>query len=202
MPQLRLTRYAYMGSEAPLMLDRLIDVLLNFVDLARFWIVVGEGDRVVVYTLGRPTRLLAPGRGWLNTGLYLKAPLGIECDITTSVREEQYTLANQTLATRDGHVVCVCGSFRYSINPQDVITWQTTLGDENNAFPSAMRAAVAETIIRRPLDDLLDVDELKGLRQEILERCRRNLGRYGYKIHDFWWAERAQVRTYRLITGE
>jgi hypothetical protein len=76
------------------------------------------------------------------------------------------------------------------------------LGDESGAVPTAFRSAIAETIVRRDLTDLLEVDEQKGLRQEILDRARKSLNKYGYSISDFKWVERTGAKTYRFITGD
>ena len=184
------------------MLDRLIDFLLNFLDLFRFFFAVKEGTVAVVYTLGRSTRIAGPHDGWFKTGLHLRAPLGIELEEDTSIREEIACFAGQDLQTKDDKKVRVSGAFTYAVVPEKVVIWQTILGDEGTALPTALRAAIGETIIRRDLADLMEVDELKGLRQEILDRARKTLNSYGYRITDFKWVERTEARTYRLITGD
>lgn len=182
--------------------EKLIDVLLQFIDLFRFWAIAREGNVIVIYTLGKVTRILTPGGGWWKTGLYLKAPFAIEDDVEVSTREDAGTMGNQDLMTSDGKTVRVSGGFRFQILPEKADIWCTTLGDERTAEGMLLRAAIAETIIRRTYEDLMSEDELKGLKQEILERARKDLNRYGYKIYDFWWVERTAGKTYRLITGE
>jgi len=186
------------------MFDKLVELLINFVDLFRFWVIpVREGTLTVVYLLGNATRVIRPGEpGFFRTGLHLKWPLWIELEDNTSTRHELVTLWAQDLQTADGKKVRVTGFFRLSILPEKVVIWQTTLGDEDRAVSAALRSAIAETIIRRPLDDLLSVEEQKGLRQEILDRARKELNEYGYRIYDFKWIERTEAKTYRLITGD
>lgn len=184
------------------MLDKLIDFVLSVLDLFRFWTVVTEGDRTVIYTLGRPTRLLEPSRGWFATGLYLKAPLNIETDTATSVREEIRGALAQDLVTKDGTRVHVIGVFRFQIVPEKVILWQVALGNEELAEQSALRGAVAEAIERHTYAELMDLDEQSGFKRFVLENIRRRLNPYGYKIYDFWFSERTSAKTYRFITGE
>jgi regulator of protease activity HflC (stomatin/prohibitin superfamily) len=184
------------------MFDKLIEFFLNILDLFRFWAVVKEGNRAVIYTLGKPTRTVGPQDGIRGTGLHLKWPFWIELEEDTSIREEIACFAGQDLQTKDDKKVRVSGAFTYAVVPEKVVIWQTTLGDEGTALPTALRSAIAETIIRRDLADLLEVDELKGLRQEILDRARKALNSYGCRITDFKWVERTEARTYRLITGD
>lgn len=183
-------------------IEKLVDVLLQFIDLFRFWAVVKEGNVIVIYTLGKLTRTLTPKAGWFKSGLYFKGPLNIEQDTEISVREESFVVANQDLMTSDGRTVRVSGCFRLQILPDKANIWDTTLGSETQALPALLRAAIAETLLRRPYEDLMATDELKELKQDILERARKELNRYGYKIYDFWWIERTSGKTYRLITGE
>mgnify|MGYP001562298850 CR=1 FL=1 len=182
--------------------EKLVDVLLQFVDLFRFWTISRAGNVIVIFTLGKVTRTLHPGKGWFKTGLFLKAPFNIEQDEQVSTREDNFVVSNQDLMTSDGRTVRVSGSFRLQILGDKADIWLTELGDENMATPSLCRAAIGETILRRTYEELMTKDELKDLRQEILDRARKELNRYGYKIWDFWWIERTSGKTYRLITGE
>jgi len=186
------------------MFDKLIDVLLQFLDLFRGWVIVRAGTVAVIYTLGRPTRVCRSTDGWFWTGFHPKLALGIDKEDDTSIREEVVPLASQDLETADGHKVRVAGCFTIEIDGDKIVQWQTTLGDEDRALPTSLRAAIGETVIRRPRADLFsaDADDLKGVRQEILDRARKGLNRYGYRITDFKWLERIEARAIRVITGE
>jgi regulator of protease activity HflC (stomatin/prohibitin superfamily) len=183
-------------------LEKLVDVILQFVDLFRFWTIVNEGNVNVIYTLGRITRILYPSKGWFGTGLYFKGPFKIEDDVDVNTREEAEVIANQDLMTSDKRTVRVSGAFRYQVVPEKAGLFLTSLGDEHTARTAYFRASLAETILRKTYEDLMSTDELKDFKQEILERSRAQLNRYGYKIYDFWWVERTSGATFRLITGE
>jgi regulator of protease activity HflC (stomatin/prohibitin superfamily) len=189
------------GKVDALMLDKLVDFVLSILDLARFWVIVRAGDVGVIYTFGKPTRVVGSTDGWFGTGLHLKA-FGWEQEDVTCVREEIWEAGNTAVTTADGKQVHLRGAFRWQILAEKAVTYQTTLGDEVRATSNAFRSAITETVVRRPLADLLDPGELRGLRAEILDRARKTLNPYGCKVHDFWWTERVVVRTYRLITGE
>jgi regulator of protease activity HflC (stomatin/prohibitin superfamily) len=184
------------------MFDKLIDVLLQFLDLFRGWVVVREGGVAVIYTLGRPTRVCRADDGWFWTGFHPKLCLGIDKEDDTSVRDDVMPLLSQDLTTCDGHKVRVAGAFTVAVDPDKIVTWQTTLGDEDRALPSSLRAAIGETIARRTVEELFSADELKDVRQEILDRARKSLNKYGYRIKDFQWIERIEARVLRVITGE
>lgn len=156
----------------------------------------------MIFTLGKLTRVLFPCKGFFGTGLYLKAPVNIQTDEEVSTKEDVGIVANQDLMTADKVTVRVSGTFRLQILPEKAHIWLTALGNEDQTVPALLRASIAETILRRTYADLMSTDELKDLKQEILERARKELNRYGYKIYDFWWAERTSGKTLRLITGE
>lgn len=184
------------------MFDKLIDVLLLFLDLFRGWTVCQEGTRVVIFTLGRVTRVCGPKNGWFYTGFHPKLCLGIEKDTEVCVRDERFILTNQSLSTSDGKKVTISGAFTYAIRPDRVVEWLVECGDENLLLPASLKAAIAETLIRHSLTELLEKDELKDLRQEILDRGRKELKKWGYEVSDFKWIDRAEARIYRLITGD
>ena len=128
------------------MFDKLIDFLLNILDLFRFWVVVREGNRAVIYTLGKPTRTVGPQDGIRGTGLHPKWPFWIELEDITSIRDDIYGVPNQSLMTSDGKLVHVRGCFRIQVLPEKVEVFQTTLGDEDQATTVAGQGAIADTV--------------------------------------------------------
>lgn len=184
------------------MLDRLVDVILKFLGLYRAWTIVTEGTRTVVYTLGRATRVCSHDDGWFWTGFHPIMPLGIERDEDTSIRDDWWPCANQALTTADGKKIHCSGSFRISVAADRVAAWQTTLGDESVAASTGLRQAVSLTVQHHTLAALTDPDELSVVRKEIVDRARKCLGRYGYRIHEFAWLDLVETKTYRFVTGE
>ena len=178
-------------------MDKLIDFLINFIDLFRFWVVIDYCEKGVVSTWGRLGREISSNDGWFSTGLHLIWPLGIEEAVTVIIQDEWDNLFPQSLMTSDGQHVVVQGSFQYTILPEKVTIHVETLGEEGAARDGAMRAAIALNVESRPHSDL--VDDTKELRKAILSTARGTLNPYGYKLKDFQWLQKIASRTYRLI---
>jgi len=177
--------------------EKLVDFLLEFVDLFRFWVVIDYSEKGIVSTWGRLGREISSSDGWLSTGLHLIWPLGIEEAVTAGIQDEWENMSPQSLVTSDGQHVVVQGSFQYTILPEKVRTHVETLGEEDAARGGAMRAAVSLNVEARPYADL--VDDTKELRKAILASARGTLNPYGYKLKDFQWLQKTDSRTFRII---
>ncbi len=79
------------------MLDRLIDILIEFVELFQVFIFVDEFEEGVVLRRGRFHRTVKPGMRWI-------LPLGQEDVIVVNVKPEPMYLDLQSLHTQDGYI--------------------------------------------------------------------------------------------------
>lgn len=91
------------------MLDRLIDLGIQFISLFQCWVYVDEFERGVILRLGRFHRTVEPGMRWV-------LPLGIERILTANSKPDPLYLDIQSLETSDG----------YQCNIQVGIIWRIT----------------------------------------------------------------------------
>jgi len=91
------------------MLDRLIDVIIEFIGLFQIVVFIDAYEKGVVLRRGKVRRVLEPGPRWIM-------PLGQEEVITVNVKPEPMYLDLQSLNTEDG----------YACNIQIGILWRVT----------------------------------------------------------------------------
>lgn len=89
------------------MLDRLIDLLIEFIGLFQCWVYVDEYEEGVILRLGRYHRTVKPGMRWI-------LPFAFENIIVVNVKPEPMYLDLQSLPTADG----------YACNIQVGIIWR------------------------------------------------------------------------------
>jgi len=182
------------------MFDRLIDLIIDFIDLFRFWVVIDAHEWGLVYTLGRDTRILTPRNGLFRTGFHFLGPLNIEEVMTVSMRYEWEDLPYQSLVTKDGKAVVVQGSFKFRLlkDEEKFRRFVVELGDEQRARKIAMGAAIASVVENSSLEEIKQATD-EGLNQVILDLARKELNQFDFKLYEFRWLQKTTSRTYRFM---
>jgi hypothetical protein len=182
------------------MFDKLIQLILDFIDLFRFWEVIDETEMGLVYTFGRDTRVIASRDGWFKTGLHLIAPFNIEAVTVVNIQTNWDSTVYQSLQTKDGHsVVCqVAYKYRLLAEKDKVRKFIVELDDETATRRLAMGAAVAAIVEVSTLSEVREATE-EGLNRAILELGRKELNPWGYKLFTLEWIQRTPSRTIRLM---
>ncbi len=94
------------------MLNRLIDILVQFVGLFRIYTYVDQYEEGVVLRCGKYKRTVGPGFRWLWPAL---VPWLAEQIITANVKPEPMCLEIQSLITLDSYAVNLCIGMEYQI---------------------------------------------------------------------------------------
>ena len=79
------------------MFDRLIDLVIEFIELFQFFVFIDEFEEGVVLRQGKFHRTVGPGLRWI-------IPLNQEDVITVNVKPEPMYLDLQSLHTKDGYI--------------------------------------------------------------------------------------------------
>jgi len=179
-------------------MERLFQLIVDFIHLFQFWVVIDAMERGIVYTLGRDGRYIGPRDGTFNTGFHWCAPFNIEMATTSSVQEDWSKLEVQSLITLDQFPVTVQGTFRYKVIPEEakVRAHQVELGDDETSVPLAFQAAIGAAVTLVKKENL----ELEAIKEIILSLARKNLNPFGYKVFEFQWIQCSTGRQYRVIT--
>lgn len=80
------------------MFERLIELLIEFIELFQFFVYIDEFDRGVVLRTGKYARTIEPG-------LRLVIPMGIERVIMVNIKPEPVLLDNQSVHTKDDYLI-------------------------------------------------------------------------------------------------
>jgi regulator of protease activity HflC (stomatin/prohibitin superfamily) len=142
------------------MLDRLIDVLLQFIDLFKFWEVVAEYRRGVVFRFGRcRDKLWGPGIHW-------RMPFGIDYIVHVNTTLETRSLPPQSLTTSDGLDITVSAVVSYRVSHPILFT---TEAEDINDVIGRVPAVVVSKVIDADFDDIATSDWVEELFDEIRE---------------------------------
>lgn len=163
------------------MFDRLIDVLIEFADHFKAFVVVGPNIRGVIMRWGVAHRQVENGFNWMWP-VYEQVAL---LSLATRVEE----LSAQTLITKDGRNVLVGVVVTYRVH--DV---HKAMFDVYEPFMAIHDAVQAEVASRVQTTDYADVKDIV-----FLDTVRKRGFKYGFEIDDVRISEFAPTRTYRLV---
>lgn len=181
------------------MLDKLVQLIINFLYLFKFWYVMEPWEQGYSFHFGAPGRTLGPEDGWLGSGFHIIWPGSITRVRYYDIWEDSAELIPVDLTTKDGHTVKVGGVFRYRIRADKAWEFLVTLGDESTALPDFLSMAVARVVADIDKSDLFNSSF--DSEDRVLDEGRRQLNRYGFKIIDFYWNYKvAPSRTIRVMT--
>lgn len=167
------------------MLDKLIDLIVDFIDLFRFWEVVDEYEQAVVLRLGRFNRVLDPGFHWI-------LPLGIERAMSDSVVKTTKNLAPQSLTTADGKTVVVSGIITRSIS--DIQTALLECESVETVIQDCAYGAIAKIVRAHTWEELHTDEFAAAMSKEVRTRAKE----YGIQIHRVQLSDISLARSIRL----
>lgn len=170
------------------MLDRLIELGLQFLDL--FWVacVVDHRERAVIMRLGKYSRSLEPG-------LHHRLPFQIETIKRIVVKRRTDDLMAQSLTTKDN--VCVTLSVAVTYSIVDFKHVLLEVDDLNGCISDSTLGAVGEFV------GALDYEELRGVAShaKLTRVVKRQLHEFGIELHRIQLSEFVKARQIRLWTG-
>lgn len=172
------------------MLDRLIDLLVSFLGLFRFWIVVEPYEQIVVTRLGPVHRVLE------TSGFYWKMPFNIDREVGDIVVPCTHDMATQCFTLRDGTTVAVGPVITYKTNDVEKLLMEADNAEA--AVRDAARGTIRETLQPMTWEELLSSD----LTEILTKAVRRTAWRWGVEVLQVSLADVCKVRVVRVITGD
>jgi regulator of protease activity HflC (stomatin/prohibitin superfamily) len=166
-------------------IDKLIDLIVNFMDLFRFWQVINEYERGIVLRLGVFQRELEPGLHWV-------IPFHIDNVLHDNVVPRTVALGAQSLMTKDGVTVAVSGVVTARI--RHIRKALLEVEGVDHALVDSCSAAVAEHVARATWDELRAVASGEAL----LKECRKQEFQYGIEILRVQLSDITTCRVVRL----
>jgi regulator of protease activity HflC (stomatin/prohibitin superfamily) len=168
------------------MLDRLIDLLLQWVDWLVPFTVVDHFERGVVLRLGIKRRELDPGFHWV-------LPFGIERVIADNVVPRTFNLGAQSLTTKDGAQIVVGVILTARIH--DIVKAMLEVENVDMAVQDSCYAEIARVVHEHTWDEL----QAESINDELLKACRRRAFTYGVEIMRTQVSDLARCKSLRLI---
>jgi regulator of protease activity HflC (stomatin/prohibitin superfamily) len=167
------------------MFDRLVDIVLQFLDKFAFLVIVSEFERVVILRFGRYSRTLEPG-------LHLMWPLA-ESAFTDNVVPRTYDLNAQSLTTSDGRSVVVSGVVTARIS--DIRKAILEVEGMDDAIKDASVAEIAAAVVGATWAELTKPE----FGETLTAACRRRAFRWGVEIMRVQLSDVAASRSLRLF---
>jgi regulator of protease activity HflC (stomatin/prohibitin superfamily) len=170
------------------LLDRLIDFLLEGLNLLRFWIVLNPYEAGVQIRLGKFKKVLEPGFHWL-------LPFGIDQTLHEHTVPRTHTLGDQSVTTLDGKGIGFQAVITYQVN--DIKKALMDVEDSDHAIQDSCAGNIAHVLagytwadINGKFDEVMDA---------VTKTCRARGWKFGLEIKSVQCATITTVRTYRLL---
>jgi len=166
-------------------LEKLFDLLITLWEQISPAEIIKAYEGGVVLRFGKYHRTVAPGLCW-------KWPV-IEHLITTNTCITTLRLLPQTLTTRDGHSVVIGAIVKYQIT--DPKPFLLDIWDSIDVLADVTMGAVKNTVNAVGYADLVanEVD------RQVIDAVRKEVNRFGLKIHNITFTDMGRVRSLRLI---
>lgn len=168
------------------MFDRLIDILLQFIDLFRFFIVIDEFERAVVLRLGRYHKSLEPG-------LHFMLPFNVDNAIVDNVVPRTVNLGAQGLTTKDGKTITLSAVVTAQI--RDIRKATLEVERVNDALTDSCYATIGDLVIAHDWEDVRKPE----FSDTLLKACRKQAFRYGIEILRVQLTDLTPSRALRLF---
>jgi regulator of protease activity HflC (stomatin/prohibitin superfamily) len=167
------------------MFERLLDALVKGWHWLRPFFIVRAGDRCVVLRFGRAHRELIPGFYW-------KWPLVEEpVDVTACI--STIRLPAQSLTTKDDVQVTLAAIVKYEI--VSAMPYVTDIWDQHDVLADVTMGAIRRTTAQAEYSALV----ANPPEQEVLVSVRKEVNRYGFKVHAITFTTFTRARPLMLL---
>lgn len=170
------------------MFDRLVELIIQFADLFRFWIILDPFEQGVLLRLGKFVRVLEPGFHWVY-------PLHIDHVMFESVVPTTHSLGNESITTKDGKAVSFHAVITYQVS--DVEKALLSVHDTDHALVDACRGEVARTLMAHTWEEIIQ----DGIYDDLTKACRKRGWKWGIEIISVQLASLSLAKNIRLISN-
>lgn len=154
------------------MFDKLIDLLIEFINYFKFWRVIPKNKRAVRNRLGKRLKELDPG-------LHFVFPFEID-HVDACVVEPEWTTSDAVhITTLDLKTISVGPTIKYKI--VDVIAWYYSENDAFSNLHAAMRLATSSELTDCTWEDCMKKATWTRIKNKIKEKTKD----LGIEIQDF-----------------
>ena len=170
------------------MLDRLIDLLLQWVGFFVPFVVIDDFERAVVLRFGRFHRELDPGFHWI-------IPFEVERVIADNVVPRTLNLGAQSLTTQDGSQIVL--SVVLTARIHDIRKSLLDVENVDTAVQDSCYGEIASVVHQHTWDEM----QAEDISDQMLKACRKRAFSYGVEIMRTQVADLARCKTLRLVNN-
>lgn len=170
-------------------IEKLLDLLIEFVDLFRFWEVINQFERGVVLQLGKFRREVGPG-------IQLICPFAIDKVLTDNVTFKTGRLRAQTLTTKDRKTIVVSPVVAYKI--KHIKKFLLEVEGAEDALEDMTYGTVG-TLVRKTRFDEMMSDEWHDT---LFEQVRKEGFKFGIEVEAVRLSDFGDILTIRLINSD
>lgn len=168
------------------MFSGLIDRLLQFVDLFKFWVVLDEYQRGIMLRLGKFHKELAPGITWC-------IPFSVDRCIEIPVVTKTTDLRQSFLTLKDGATVCVSVVVRYNI--RDVKKALLEVWHIDDVLRDSVFGNVSSRVRKSTWDEL----QTPEFEENLAKDCRKQAFKYGVEIENVVLSDLCRANALALL---
>ena len=168
-------------------LNQLIEVILGYVESAKFWTVINCYEAAVILRLGKYNRTLDPGFHWV-------VPF-IESEFRGNVVPSTFHVGPMSLTTKDGHAVVLSGVVTWSIG--DIRSFLLEVEDAESVIEDSCYGTLGDMVRERDWDQL--IEPKSRFRFFVEKRLIRTMKKYGVVVEHFQFSDLTRSRTLRIL---
>jgi len=165
------------------MFEAIKELLVLLWDEIKIAYIINEYEGAVLLRYGKYKRTDEAGLHW-------KCPF-IDEVLTTNIVVTTTQPPSQSLMTKDNHNVVLSTVIKYEI--KDVKPYLLEVEDSDDVLMDVTMAAVRQVIVDKNLSEINTIDK------EIKYIVRKEVGKYGFKIHRVTLTDVAPMKTIRLM---
>lgn len=169
------------------MLDRLVDILLQFIELFKPWTVIMPYEGGVLIRLGKFVRVLEPGFHWV-------IPLGVDHVCSENVVPRTHSLEAQSTTTSDGKQIGWQAVITYKV--RDVKVALLEVEDAEHAIKDSCSGTIGQVLSTLTWSDILSDS---GYLDKVTSACRKKGFRYGLEVSAVQFSTMSLVKSLRLL---
>lgn len=168
------------------MLDRLIDLIIEFLHLFKFWQVVDPYEEALVLRLGRLNR-------HITCGWHAIIPFGVERVMDEHVVPAVRVMENESATTKDGKSIAFRAVATYRV--RDIEKVLLEVEDGNHAVVDACVGEVARVLRESTWAEINEPEFL----DKVTAAARKRAFRFGVEIMGIQFATLTLCRSIRLM---
>ncbi len=169
------------------MFDKLVDLIIQFAELFRFWYVLQPYEQGVLVRLGKFVRVMDPGFHWV-------CPFSVDVVHYENVVPTTHSLGDEATVTKDGRTAAFHAVVTYQV--RDIRKAMLDVVDTDHAVRDACAGEIGKLMRERTWEEL---QHSEALLDDLTAVCRKRGFRYGIEIMSIQLASLALAKNIRLM---